>query len=116
MLDEANRQNSLPCTDDNVRSSWRDLVEMVRSTSEKAYKSALDLGIAKEVARVLLPEGLTPTRMYMNGTIRSWIHYWDVRCDPSTQKEHQELAKLTKAVILEGVPKLRELLEGGSRE
>jgi thymidylate synthase (FAD) len=56
------------------------------------YKVALDKGIAKEVARKLLPEGLTMSKMYMNGTLRSWLHYISVRTDPSTQKEHREVA------------------------
>jgi len=63
------------------------------------YDQALKMGIAKEQARALLPEGLTSTRMYVNGTVRSWVHYLKARLDPSTQKEHRELAEQIADVI-----------------
>jgi thymidylate synthase (FAD) len=62
---------------------------------------ALGLGIAKEVARAVLPEGMTPSRLYMAGTLRSWIHYCDLRCDRKTQKEHREIAEGCRAILVE---------------
>jgi thymidylate synthase (FAD) len=74
------------------------------------YKEALDKGIAKEVARKLLPEGLTVSRMYMNGTLRSWLHYVAIRCDSATQKEHREVALLCKQEIAKAFPSMLEIL------
>jgi len=70
------------------------------------YERALEHGIAKEVARKLLPEGLTTSRMYMAGSIRSWLHYIDVRTDPSTQKEHREVAEQCRLVLQSEFPLL----------
>ena len=67
--------------------------------AETAYNWAIDTGIAKEQARAVLPEGLTKTRLYMNGTVRSWIHYIDLRTSPETQKEHRDIATLCAACI-----------------
>jgi thymidylate synthase (FAD) len=66
----------------------------------------LSLGIAKEVARKVLPEGLTTSRMYMNGTLRSWMHYVDIRCDKATQKEHRDVADQCKVVLTNLFPSL----------
>jgi thymidylate synthase (FAD) len=92
MQDEKNRQSSLQTDDDYVKNWWEGAQLRVLTESEHLYKVALDKGIAKEVARKLLPEGLTMSRMYMQGTLRSWLHYISVRTDPSTQKEHREVA------------------------
>jgi thymidylate synthase (FAD) len=92
MQDEKNRQSSLQTEDDYVKNWWEGAQLRVLTEAEHLYKVALDKGIAKEVARKLLPEGLTMSRMYMNGTLRSWLHYISVRTDPSTQKEHREVA------------------------
>jgi thymidylate synthase (FAD) len=92
MQDEKNRQSSLQTKDDYVKNWWEGAQHRVLTEAEHLYKVALDKGIAKEVARKLLPEGLTMSRMYMNGTLRSWLHYISVRTDPSTQKEHREVA------------------------
>jgi thymidylate synthase (FAD) len=92
MQDEKNRQSSLQTEDDYVKNWWEGAQHRVLTEAEHLYKVALDKGIAKEVARKLLPEGLTMSRMYMNGTLRSWLHYISVRTDPSTQKEHREVA------------------------
>lgn len=104
--DTKNRQNSLSVDpSDNVtiewwentqKNAWRDAIW--------AYKSALQIGIAKEVARVVLPEGLTPSRLYMSGTLRSWIHYLQLRLKPGTQKEHQEVALEIHAQLSEAFP------------
>lgn len=110
LQDHANRQNSIPVVDEDIQQVWETLVSSVRDVSLRAYRSALDLGIAKEQARILLPEGLVPTRMYMNGTLRSWIHYWDVRCTEATQKEHREVAEMTREMILREFPTIKEML------
>jgi len=99
LQDTKNRQNSLECTDDKVRMEWESLQHRVERTAVNAYRQALDLGIAKEQARALLPEGLTMSRMYMNGNMRSWIFYLKQRLDPTTQKEHRELAEQVLQVL-----------------
>ena len=78
---------------------WESLQHRVERTAVNAYRQALDLGIAKEQARALLPEGLTMSRMYMNGNMRSWIFYLKQRLDPTTQKEHRELAEQVLQVL-----------------
>ncbi len=104
LQDEKNRQNSLPCEDEELNEGWKELQELVWDRAKCAYFEAFDAGIAKEVARALLPEGLTPSRMYVNGTLRSWIHYVEVRCDESTQKEHREIANAVKSKLVELFP------------
>jgi len=99
LQDTKNRQNSLECTDDQVRMEWESLQHRVERTAVNAYRQALDLGIAKEQARALLPEGLTLSRMYMNGNMRSWIFYLKQRLDPTTQKEHREIAEQVLQVL-----------------
>lgn len=111
LQDNANRQNSLPLVDRVRARAWGELVKLVRNTCLEAYRTALDMGIAKEVARALLPEGLIPSRMYINGNLRSWIHYWSVRCDPATQKEHRELAEELRELILAQYPMIAEALK-----
>lgn len=107
--DTKNRQNSLPC--DAETSEWfHNLQVNVLDHSWTAYKSALDRGIAKEQARAVLLEGLTPTRMYMVGTLRSWIHYWQVRCSSDTQKEHRLIAQNTREVVLSQFPVVQDVL------
>jgi thymidylate synthase (FAD) len=92
LQDTKNRQNSLPTEDLDLRWQWEKLQQGVIEVSRNAYEFAIKNGIAKEVARSVLPEGLTMSRMYVNGTIRSWIHYIDIRSDKATQKEHREIA------------------------
>lgn len=93
MQDTKNRQNSLPATDDVVAERWARLQREVYEQANANYRSALAAGVAKEQARALLPEGLTPSRMYMSGTFRSWIFYLQQRLHPSTQKEHRLIAE-----------------------
>jgi len=93
MQDKKNRQGSLPCVDDVIAENWQHMQEKVFGIAKGAYEWAIERGIAKEQARALLPEGLTPSKMYMNGTIRSWVHYLKQRLDPSTQKEHRLIAE-----------------------
>ncbi len=76
--------------------------------AKAAYEWAIERGIAKEVARAVLPEGLTMSRMYVNGTIRSWLHYIDIRSDIATQKEHREIAMACAQAIAEIFPMITE--------
>lgn len=93
LQDTKNRQNSIDSEDEALNGFWATAQGHVYQTAVLAYNEALAQGIAKEVARALLPEGLTPSRLYMNGTIRSWVHYLKQRLDPSTQKEHRQVAE-----------------------
>tara|TARA_B110000285_G_scaffold225518_1_gene283889 strand:- start:998 stop:1645 length:648 start_codon:yes stop_codon:yes gene_type:complete len=93
MQDESNRQNSIETEDSSLNQHWIQQQKRVIDASAAAYAWAIDNGIAKEQARVVLPEGLTKTRLYMHGTVRSWIHYIDVRTTPGTQKEHRDIAR-----------------------
>jgi len=90
--DTKNRQNSFETNDEFVLSNWKGMQVNLANHAMEMYKQALAMGIAKEQARAVLPEGLTPTRMYMAGTLRSWIHYCDLRCANGTQAEHMEVA------------------------
>ena len=93
MQDEKNRQSSTETTDTHVIEAWEFAQQEVLYCAEKHYRQMLGMGVAKEQARALLPEGLTPSRMYMVGSFRSWIHYLQSRLHPSTQKEHRMIAK-----------------------
>lgn len=99
LQDTANRQNSLECVHQPTRARWDALQRDVADAAFMAYERALHLGIAKEQARALLPEGLTPSRLYMNGNMRSWIFYLCQRLDPSTQKEHRLIADQVLTVL-----------------
>ena len=92
LQDLKNRQNSIPHSDTELESEWTKKQQELADFSKQTYDWALSNGIAKEQARVVLPEGMTVTRMYMNGTLRSWIHYIQLRSAHGTQKEHQEVA------------------------
>ena len=92
LQDEKNRQNSVVTDDVQLHMAWEQHQRNVWNESMKAYKWAIDNGIAKEQARAVLPEGNTPSRLYVNGTIRSWIHYIELRSANGTQKEHMDLA------------------------
>jgi len=92
LQDTKNRQNSIETDDRELQKEWVRIQQDVIRQSKFAYSWAINNGIAKEVARAVLPEGLTMSRMYVNGTIRSWIHYIDIRSDKATQKEHREIA------------------------
>lgn len=94
LQDPKNRQNSIDVYDSKLQTEWDTVQTSVITEAKKAYNWAIEHGIAKEQARVVLPEGLTLSRLYMNGTLRSWIHYCEVRMDTGTQKEHKELATL----------------------
>lgn len=92
MQDKTNRQSSLPCNDEKIKNDWDWLQIASADRAKETYDWALENGLAKEQARCVLPEGLTPSTMYMKGSLRSWFHYCLVRCHPSTQKEHREIA------------------------
>ena len=109
LQDTKNRQNSIDINlaDDGMPeliNRWEELQQDVIYTAGRAYDWAIKAGIAKEVARKVLPEGLTKTRLYMNGTIRSWVHYIELRSSNGTQKEHMEIAIECAKVISEIFP------------
>ena len=93
LQDDKNRQNSVTTNDALLHKQWIEQQQLVVNTARSAYDWAIDHGIAKEQARVVLPEGNTQSRLYMNGTLRSWIHYCTLRMSNGTQKEHEEVAK-----------------------
>jgi thymidylate synthase (FAD) len=92
MQDTKNRQNSIETDDVELSDEWLNQQQTVIDVANNAYRWALDNGIAKEQARAVLPEGMTVSRMYMNGTLRSWIHYIQLRSSNGTQKEHRDVA------------------------
>jgi len=99
LQDTKNRQNSIETEDETLAGIWSEKQASVARVSEEAYRWAIDNGVAKEQARVVLPEGMTMSRMYMNGTLRSWIHYIQLRSGNGTQKEHREVAMECARVI-----------------
>jgi len=101
LQDHKNRQNSIEIEGDQLQSEWDEKQLAVIAAAKEAYEWALSHNIAKEQARVVLPEGLTNSTMYASGTIRSWIHYIDVRSDESTQKEHRAIALACAEAIAE---------------
>ena len=111
LQDTKNRQNSIDTDNDYLMERWEDEQLKVIMQAEKAYNWAIDNGIAKEQARVVLPEGCTKTRLYMNGTIRSWVHYIELRGANGTQKEHMEIAHACAKVIADIFPLAKELYE-----
>lgn len=106
LQDEKNRQNSLPTEDRELQRWWDEMQRSLTAQVKGVYGAALNNGIAKEVARKILPEGLTMSRMYMNGTLRSWLHYCDIRCDDATQKEHRDVALKCRNILKQVVPTL----------
>jgi thymidylate synthase (FAD) len=108
--DHKNRQNSIETEDQKLQDEWTDVQERVAEITEFAYKWALDKGIAKEQARAVLPEGMTVSRMYMNGTLRSWVHYIQLRSGNGTQKEHREVAIACAKAIEPIFPMIKELI------
>lgn len=100
LQDNKNRQNSIDLPlEDSINYVWEAYQEVVIERCKQAYEWAVNAGIAKEQARAVLPEGLTMSRMYVNGTLRSWIHYIQLRSENGTQKEHIEIAKAVGDVI-----------------
>jgi thymidylate synthase (FAD) len=106
LQDQKNRQNSLEANDEYLSQWWKSMQVRMGHEADMLYKMALEKGIAKEVARKLLPEGLTMSRMYMAGTVRSWMHYIDVRTGPETQREHRDVAEKCRDVLKSALPSL----------
>lgn len=111
MQDKKNRQNSIATDDDEVQHIWEAIQRRVVGDTKALYSKALSMGIAKEVARKILPEGLTMSKMYMNGTLRSWLHYIDIRCDDATQKEHRDVATQCREIIYSEFPTIKSLYQ-----
>ncbi len=111
LQDPRNRQNSLENTNPAIESFWQNQQRKVIEASKSAYEWAIANGIAKEQARAVLPEGLMESRLYMNGTLRSWIHYIQLRSANGTQKEHIEIAKACASVIAEIFPLASQLVQ-----
>lgn len=112
LQDTKNRQNSIPTEDSRLSNAWEDRQAGVMAIIENNYNWALANGIAKECARVILPEGLTPSRLYMSGTIRSWLHFLEVRTGNGTQKEHVELANQIKKILENELPIIFGAIDG----
>ena len=108
LQDNKNRQNSLETNDEKLQKKWEMAQHRVIHEAKAAYDWAIKNGIAKEVARAVLPEGNTVSRMYMNGTLRSWIHYIELRSANGTQKEHREIALACAEVIGNIFPMAKE--------
>jgi thymidylate synthase (FAD) len=111
LQDDKNRQNSIETDDENLTLQWQYQQQKVISAAKDAYEWAIANGIAKEQARAVLPEGNTVSRMYMNGTLRSWIHFIELRSGNGTQKEHIEVARACAAAIAEIFPMADEFVE-----
>lgn len=110
LQDPKNRQNSVITDDTNLHIAWEQHQRAVWQTAMTAYKWAIDNGIAKEQARVVLPEGNTVSKLYVNGTIRSWIHYIELRSANGTQKEHIDLAIEVAAAISKIYPSINNFI------
>lgn len=111
LQDQKNRQNSIEMDDDYLKERWEEQQASVILRAKQAYEWAIQNGIAKEQARVVLPEGLTVSRLYMNGTLRSWIHYIQLRSANGTQKEHMLIARKCAEVIAKVFPMAKEFTE-----
>jgi thymidylate synthase (FAD) len=92
LQDTKNRQNSIVTDNQELKDNWQTYQQEIVQITKKAYQWAIENGIAKEQARAVLPEGMTESRLYMSGTVRSWIHYIDLRSGNGTQKEHRDVA------------------------
>ena len=110
LQDKTNRQNSVQVDSEaDIHYAWESKQQEVIDKAREVYDWAIESGIAKEQARVVLPEGNTKTRLYMNGTLRSWVHYIELRSANGTQKEHMDIAKECAKVIAEIFPLMKEL-------
>lgn len=111
LQDYKNRQKSLEVDDPDLKARWEDQQDFIIKCARSAYDWAIVNGIAKEQARAVLPEGLIESRLYMNGSLRSWIHYIELRSANGTQKEHQEIAKECAKVIAKIFPLMQKFNE-----
>ena len=112
LQDTKNRQNSVEVKDPELQREWDNKQAKMIGCATEAYNWAINNGIAKEQARAVLPEGLTESRLYMNGTLRSWVHFIELRSANGTQLEHQEVAKACAKVIAEIFPMTTEFIKG----
>ena len=110
LQDEKNRQNSIDTNDAQLKVWWDAQQKFLIDNVRRIYAEAIERGIAKEQARAILPEGNTVSRLYMNGTLRSWIHFIDLRSGNGTQKEHMEVARECARVIAEAFPMATEFV------
>ena len=110
LQDAKNRQASIAADDEALHEWWQNAQAGAATDAHSVYVEALRRGIAKEVARAVLPEGMTESVLYMAGTIRSWIHYCLLRSEPGTQKEHRDVALACRAVLVQQFPALAEVL------
>lgn len=110
LQDTKNRQNSLEVEDANLETEWEYFQEELLEEVKEIYRWAIDNGIAKEQARAVLPEGLTNSRLYMSGSLRSWLHYCAIRTDKATQKEHREVADQALLILKKEFPSISELI------
>jgi thymidylate synthase (FAD) len=110
LQDEKNRQNSIEIDDAKLQLNWETQQDYVIAAAQKTYRWALEHGIAKEQARAVLPEGITVSRLYMNGTLRSWVHYIQLRSEKGTQKEHREIALACANAIEPLFPMIKEFV------
>ena len=111
LQDVKNRQNSIETDNLALQAFWQTQQQNVINAAKNAYEWAIENGIAKEQARAVLPEGLTVSRLYMNGTLRSWVHFIQLRSANGTQKEHQLIAKECATVIAKVFPMANEFVE-----
>jgi thymidylate synthase (FAD) len=111
LQDIKNRQNSIETDDESLQEKWDYIQNIVVNQIKNYYEWALENGIAKEQARAILPEGMTKSRMYMNGSLRSWIHYIQIRSGIETQKEHREVALACVDVIESIFPIITEFIK-----
>jgi thymidylate synthase (FAD) len=111
LQDTKNRQNSIEIDDDLLQQEWEQKQQLIVQHAKDAYDWAIEQGIAKEQARAVLPEGNTQSRMYMNGTLRSWIHYCQLRMENGTQKEHKEIATECWKIIGQRFPNVIAAIE-----
>ena len=110
LQDPKNRQNSIETDDGLLQHAWADMQQKVIDTAVEAYDFAISKGIAKEQARAVLPEGNTKSTLYVNGTLRSWVHYIELRSANGTQKEHMEVAKYCAFEIAKIFPLMNEII------
>lgn len=109
LQDTSNRQNSIETEDKELQRFWDEYQQKVTNEAKKAYNWAISNGIAKEQARAVLPEGLIESKLYMNGTLRSWVHFIELRSANGTQKEHQEVARACAEAISKIFPLVSEI-------
>lgn len=110
LQDPKNRQNSVEVDDPTLQAWWDAKQKFIIESTRLVYEEAIERGIAKEQARAVLPEGLTESRLYMNGTLRSWIHFIELRSGHGTQKEHQEVARACALAIAKIFPMTADLV------